>query len=85
MNIADLASAAGVAIGTVTGIEGRKVGWTNATLQRLAMGLNISPASLLEVDPLLNPVFWEAWDRADERQRERITEHAIGVVGPKRD
>ncbi len=80
MTIADLAELAGVSDGTIAGIEGGTVGWTNKTLHKLAIALGITTGMLLDVNPLEDQPFWRTFEEADEDQRERIAEHAEVII-----
>lgn len=81
MTIEILAEKARVSTGTISGIEGGRSGFTHTTISKLSKALHTTPGALLGLNPLAHAEFWSIWDRADERQRERIQDHAFGVVG----
>jgi transcriptional regulator with XRE-family HTH domain len=81
MTIEQLAAEARVSTGTISGLEAADSGFSPTTIAKLCKALDITTAQLFGTNPLKHPDFWSIWDRADERQRERIQDHAIGVVG----
>lgn len=80
MTISALAESAGLADGTITGIENDEVGFTNATLAKLAEALKCTVAQLVGVNPLENKELWPLLETATEEQRRIITDHAKMVT-----
>lgn len=80
----------GVAKSTIQAIEAGKTGFGPDTLQKLAAGFNVTVGELFDVDPRPEAQgapggpFWPIWNRADKSQRQRITDIATGIVGPKK-
>lgn len=82
--VSTLAERAGVSGGLISGAETATSGLSLESIKLLADALGCSIGELMEVDPRGGGVFWPLWRDADEAQRQRILDHAIGVVGPKR-
>jgi DNA-binding XRE family transcriptional regulator len=84
MTVAMLAEAAELSTGTISGIEGGDLGYSYVTLHKLAKALRTTVAGLFGVNPLKDREFWSVWDQASAPQRQRIMDHALGVVGPRK-
>jgi len=81
-----LAAESGLSVGTISGIEGGKQGYSPDTLQKLAKGLRTSVGALFDVDPRpgRGNDFWRLWNRASDTERQRIFDYSQGVVGGKK-
>lgn len=80
-----LAERAKVSVGTISGIENGS-GYSHVTLVKIAKALGTSVGALFDVDPREGggQEFWPLWGQADATERQRIIDHAKGVVGGKR-
>lgn len=85
MTVESLAAGARVSTGTISGIEGGDLGYSHIMLAKLAKALETTIGALFDVDPRKDggEVIWPLWNRASEKERQRIADHAKGVVGPK--
>lgn len=82
-----LAERAGLSKGTIQAIEAAKGGYSPETLKKLSDALGVTIGELFDVDPRQDAPqssIWPLWQQADQRQRERITDYATGVVGHKK-
>ncbi len=84
--VESLALEAKVSQGTISGIESGKLGYSHVTLIKLADALGTSVGALFDVDPRGGPggEIWPLWRQARPDERQRILDHASGVVGAKK-
>lgn len=77
-----LAEKANLSVGTISGIEGGTVGYSYISLKKLAKALETTVGALFDVDPRPGHAveIWPLWSRASERQRQRMLDHAKGVM-----
>lgn len=78
-----LADAADVSIGTVSGMEAATVGYSPETLHKLAEALEIEVAMLLGVNPYEDEPLWAIIARANDKERQQIARHADVIVRKK--
>lgn len=80
--VSDLAEKAGVSNGTISGLENGASWASDAVLERLATALGVTVGELFEVDPRQGkaPGIWTLWRAADEAERQRILDYAMGVT-----
>ena len=78
--VAELSKRAGVSPGLISGAEVGNSGLSLESIKLLADALGCTPGMLMEIDPRSEPSFWPLWRDADKAQRQRITDHAKGVV-----
>jgi transcriptional regulator with XRE-family HTH domain len=71
-----LADRVGVAVSTISQLEGSKQGYSQATLEALAEALRCEPADLLMRNPLQGDALWSIWEDLDQPAREQVTEIA---------
>lgn len=82
MTVLELSDKAGVSPGLISGAENAKNGLSMQSLKLIAEALGCSIGELMEIDPRKNgEEFWPLWRDASPAQRQRITDHAKGVVG----
>ena len=81
-----LAEKAGVSVGTISGIEGGKSGYSYEVLGKLAKALGTTIGALFDVDPREQDgnEIWPLWNRAGPTERQRILDYTKGVVGAKK-
>jgi transcriptional regulator with XRE-family HTH domain len=86
LTVEALAADAGVSTGTISGIENGRLGYSPDTLQALARALKTTVGALFDVDPRGDNggEIWPLWGRATAHERQRILDHAKGVVGAKK-
>lgn len=78
----DLAERAKLSVGTVSGIESGRAGFSPSTLYRLAKALGVRPGALLDIDPdKVDPDLWDLLVRATPDQQAEIARHAEIIVG----
>jgi len=78
------AERAGVSPGTISTIENGG-GYSPATLQKLAKAFKTTVGVLFDIDPRKGgEAFWPIWNEADASERQRIIDHARGVVRGKK-
>lgn len=85
MTIAELAAESGLSVGTISNMEGLKVGFSPESLLALAKALQTSTSALLMVNPLKDRagMVWTLWDQASATQRAQIAEIAETIVKPR--
>lgn len=81
LTIEELAAAAGMSIGNLSGLENRRSGYSPEGLERLAKALRTTPGALLTVNPQEpGGRFWELWEAAGPQERETLTIMAERLV-----
>jgi transcriptional regulator with XRE-family HTH domain len=78
-----LAEVAEMSQGTISGIEGGKVGYSHQTLIKLANALGTTVGALFDVDPRggKGGEIYPLWGRASPSQRQRIIAYTKGMLG----
>jgi transcriptional regulator with XRE-family HTH domain len=66
--------------GLVSLVERGLRGYTQGTVEALAVALRTDPAILLTRDPMDPNAIWAIWDKAKAGQRKRIVEAAQKIV-----
>lgn len=80
MTIEELAEAAKVSTGTISGIEAGGSGFSKESLPKLANALGVTIGQLFDVNPLADREFWTIWREANSSQRQRIHDFAHGLI-----
>lgn len=78
----ELASKAGVAVGTVSGLESGTVGYSDESLGKLAQAIGCSIGELFDVSPGAEDSIWPLWERAREDQRRALVSIAKSLIDP---
>lgn len=69
----------GVTASTISQLENNKQGWTDSTLEGLAMALSCKPADLLIRNPLDMDAPWSLWDQVKSAPLDRRSQ-IIAVI-----
>lgn len=78
-----LAERTGLSIGTVSGLETGKVGYSDDSLNLLADALSCEPGQILMVDPTKPNAIWSIWEQAKEGEKQKIVDVARVITGRK--
>ena len=83
MTVEELAEKAGLAIGTISGIENQTAGYSPESLDSLARALDIPPGWILSMDPNGADDIWHLWHHAEAEDRANLLRAAHAFLKPR--